>query len=189
MPPGNEVVLVRHGETEWSRSGRHTGRTDLPLTEQGCQQARAVGALLAGRRFGRVLVSPLARARETARLAGYAGETEPDLSEWDYGDFEGRTTAEIREQAPGWLIWQGPVPGGETLEQVAERADRVIARCLEEAGDAALFAHGHILRVLTARWCGLPPVEGRRFVLATATLTVLGWEHEYRGVRVFNASG
>jgi probable phosphoglycerate mutase len=188
MSARKEAYLVRHGETEWSRSGRHTGRTDIPLTERGREQARAAGRLLDGREIARVLVSPLERARETARLAGFGGTAEvcEDLREFDYGDYEGRTTADIRREAPGWLIWTGPAPGGETLERVATRADRVIERIDSAPGSLVLFAHGHLLRILMARWCGLAPIEGRRFALETATLTVLGWEHEYRTIRLLN---
>lgn len=184
----NQIVVVRHGATEWSDARRHTGRTDLPLTDEGREQARAVGRLLEGQSFALVLTSPLQRARETCQLAGYgdaALETD-DLLEWDYGDFEGLTTPQIREQVPAWTVWTHAIPNGETIERVAVRADRVIDRALRAPGDVALFAHAHILRVLTARWCHLPPQEGRRFVLATGTLSVLGWEHEYRGIRVWN---
>lgn len=183
------VVLVRHGETEWSVSGQHTGMTDLPLTDAGRDQARAVGRLLAGRRFALVLTSPLTRARETCQLAGYGdqAQVDADLLEWDYGEMEGRTTAEIRRTHPGWTVWDGPMPGGETIEAVAARADRVIARALDAGGDVALFGHGHALRILTARWCELDPHEGKRFPLRTATFCELGWEHEYRTVTVWNA--
>ena len=182
------LYLVRHGETAWSASGRHTGRTDLDLTERGRQQATALRRLLEGRHFARVLTSPLRRARHTAELAGIGAGAEvvEDLREWDYGDYEGATTPEIQERDPGWLIWTSPVPNGETLEQVGARAERVLERARALDGDVALFAHGHILRVLIARWCGLPPVEGRRFALGTATLSVLGWEHDYATVRAFN---
>lgn len=188
VPAQHDVWVLRHGETEWSRNGRHTGRTDLPLTPGGCDQARAVGRLLAGRAFSLVLVSPLARAGETCRLAGYGdqAEVDDDLREWDYGDHEGVTTTQIREAVPGWTVWTGTCPGGETVAQVAARADRVIARALAAPGDVALFAHGHILRVLTARWCELDPIEGRRFPLDTGTVNVLGWEHEYPVVRRWN---
>jgi broad specificity phosphatase PhoE len=184
----HEVVLVRHGETEWSKSGQHTGVTDLPLTDVGRQQAEGTGRLLAGRSFARVLVSPLSRATETARLAGYGdvAVVDPDLVEWNYGDLEGRTTTEIRETYPGWTVWDGPIPGGETIEQVAARTDRVIEQALAADGDVALFGHGHCLRVLTARWCELDPREGRRFPLFTATLCELGWEHDYRAVNLWN---
>jgi len=184
-PP--EVVLLRHGETEWSASGRHTGRTDVSLTEQGRQQARALGTAVAGRHFAEVLTSPLQRASETCRLAGLDGTVVEDVREWDYGDHEGRTTPEIREEVPGWTVWRGPVPGGERLEDVAARADRVVARLLEAGGDAAVVSHGHFLRVLAARWLELPPVEGRRFALDTATVSVLGTEREARVVRLWNA--
>lgn len=187
----HEVVLVRHGATEWSRDGRHTGRTDLPLLEEGRAQAQATGRLLVGRSFALVLVSPMRRALETCALAGFGdvAETAEDLNEWDYGDYEGITTAQIRETVPGWTVWTGAVPGGETLEEVTLRADRIIARARSTDGDVVLFAHGHILRVITARWCGLDAVEGRRFPLETGTLCVLGWEHEYTGVRLWNERG
>jgi broad specificity phosphatase PhoE len=184
-PP--EVVLLRHGETEWSASGRHTGRTDVPLTERGRQQARALGTAVAGRHFAEVLTSPLQRASETCRLAGLDGTVVEDVREWDYGDHEGRTTPEIREEVPGWTVWRGPVPGGERPEDVAARADRVVARLLAAGGDVAVVSHGHFLRVLAARWLELPPVEGRRFALDTATVSVLGTEREARVVRLWNA--
>jgi broad specificity phosphatase PhoE len=174
-----DIWLVRHGETEWARLGRHTGRTDVPLTELGREQARLVTARLAGVSFALVLSSPLARAFETALLAGFGDrvEPDPDLVEWDYGAYEGRTTSEIRSATPGWSIWrQGPV-GGETIDEVAARADRVIARARSVEGNVLLFAHGHVLRILAARWLGLPPSEGRLFALSTATVSILGWEH------------
>jgi probable phosphoglycerate mutase len=184
----NEVYLLRHGATEWSENGRHTGRTDLPLDDLGREQAGELKRLLDGRQFALVLVSPLGRARETCRLAGYADSAvvDDDLLEWDYGDFEGRTTHDIRDDLPDWTVWSGPMPGGETIDQVASRTERVIARALAADGDVALFAHGHVLRILTARWCELDPREGRRFPLATGTMCVLGWEHEYRGVQRWN---
>lgn len=187
--PRPRVFLLRHGATAWSESGRHTGRTDLPLSDRGRAEAEAVGRALGGRRFALVLVSPLDRARETCALAGYRDEAvvDEDLLEWDYGTYEGITTAEIRVTVPGWSVWDGAVPRGESIEQVAARADRVIARAGEVDGDVALFSHGHLLRVLTARWCGLDPREGRRFPLETGTRSVLGWEHESRGVRLWNA--
>ena len=180
--------LVRHGETEWARLGRHTGRTDVPLTEAGRVQARAIADRLAGIRFGRVLSSPLSRALETARLAGYGHvvEVEPDLAEWDYGAYEGRTTPEIRQSVRGWTIWgQGP-RGGETAADVTARVDRVLIALDDVEGNVALFAHGHVLRVLTARWLGLPASEGRLFALGTATVSVLGWEREARVVERWN---
>jgi probable phosphoglycerate mutase len=185
-----EIWLVRHGETEWSRSGAHTGRTDLPLTPAGRENAAALGRLLAGHRFGLVLCSPMQRARETCRLAGYgdAALIEPNLREWDYGDFEGRTTASIRQEIPGWSLWVSGVRNGETVDQVAARADAVIARALAAEGDAALFAHGHILRILTARWLGLAGDGGRLFALGTASIGVLGYERETRVITRWNLS-
>ena len=172
----HEVVLVRHGETEWSRAGKHTGRTDVPLTERGQQQARAVGDALKERRFALVLTSPLARALETCRLAGFGGTAleQEDLREWDYGAYEGRTTAEIRNDRPGWSLWRDGAPDGETAAQVGERADRVIAEARSVDHDVILFAHGHLLRVLTARWLGLEPSAGKLFALDPATISILG---------------
>ncbi len=182
--------LVRHGETEWARLGRHTGRTDVPLTEVGRAQAAALGRRLRGERFGLVLASPLARAWVTAGLAGFEAtvQAEPDLMEWDYGALEGRTTAAIREDLPGWSIWTGPWPGGETIAGVAARADRVIARATAPGvdGDVLLFAHGHLLRVLTARWLGLDGASGGLFGLSTATVSVLGWDRDRRVVETWN---
>jgi len=185
--PG-DVVLVRHGETAWSASGRHTGRTDVPLTDRGRRQAEALADAVRRWRFGTVLTSPLQRAAETCRLAGLACTVVDDLHEWDYLQHEGRTTTEIRRDTPGWTVWRGPVPGGERIEDVAARADRVVARIEEADGDVAVFSHGHFLRVLTARWLDLPAVEGRRFVLDTATVCVLGTEREVRAIRLWNAS-
>jgi broad specificity phosphatase PhoE len=184
-PP--EVVLLRHGETEWSASGRHTGRTDIPLSERGRAQARALGAAVADRPDALVITSPLRRATETCRLAGLVGVEDADLREWDYGDYEGRTTLEIREEEPGWTVWRGPVPAGERLDEVAARADRVVARLVAAGGDAIVVSHGHFLRVLAARWLEMPPVEGRRLVLDTATVSVLGAEREVRAVLRWNA--
>ena len=183
-----EVVLVRHGETEWSRSGKHTGRTDVLLTARGQRQAEAIAPRLQGHRFARVLSSPLKRAVETCRLTGYGDRCEPcpDLLEWDYGAYEGRTTAEIRRTVPGWSLWRDGVPRGETADEVGHRADRVISAIRLAGGDALLFAHGHILRVLAARWLGLPPADGRLFALDTATVSVLGWEREVAVVRGWN---
>jgi broad specificity phosphatase PhoE len=185
-----ELWLIRHGETEWSRSGQHTGRTDLPLTAQGERQAALLGRRLAGRKFALVLTSPLGRARETCRLAGFGGvaRDEPDLMEWDYGAYEGRTTAQIREEVPGWIIWKGGVRGGESADQVGARCDRVIARCADVDGDVALFAHGHVLRILAARWLELPAARGRHLALDTASLSVLGHERETRVIRSWNES-
>jgi probable phosphoglycerate mutase len=183
----SEVILLRHGETEWSRDGRHTGRTDLPLTGKGEDQARALEAVVKRREFAEVLVSPALRARRTADLAGLAGyRVDSDLWEWDYGGYEGITTAAIRRTRPGWYLWRDGVPPGdaehpgETAEQVGARADRVVARARAaggDIGDVALVAHGHFLRVLAARWLGLPPVAGRFFRLDTGTYSRLGFEH------------
>ena len=182
------IWLVRHGETEWSKSGQHTGRTDIALTPRGEQQAKALGRHLAGRRFALVLTSPMGRARETCRLAGLgeAAQVTEDLHEWNYGIYEGVTTTSVRAKQPGWTIWETPIPGGETVEQVGERARRVIARVEAAAGDVALFAHGHILRILGACWIGLAPIYGRHLGLHTATLSVLGYERETRVIEVWN---
>jgi probable phosphoglycerate mutase len=182
------VVLVRHGETEWSAAGRHTGRTDVPLTEEGLRQAKALGACLEGFSFALVLTSPLQRARETCRLARLeaVAQIRDDLMEWDYGEYEGRTTPDIRTTRPGWSLWDEGVPGGETAGQVGRRADRVIAEARSARGDVALFAHGHILRTLTARWVGLPPDRGRSFALETATISVLGYERETPVIQRWN---
>jgi probable phosphoglycerate mutase len=186
--PEQHVWLARHGETEWARLGRHTSHTDVPLTAVGREQARDLGRRLAGARFGLVLTSPLSRAAETARLAGFDGVAvvDPDLREWDYGALEGRRTAEIREDHPGWSIWTGPWPEGETVEEVGARADRVLARVLAADGDVLLFSHGHMLRVLAARWLELPPTSGALFALGTATLSVLGWDRENPVIESWN---
>lgn len=180
--------LIRHGETEWSVTKRHTGRTDIALTATGKRQAAALGRHLARRAFALVLCSPLQRARETCRLAGYSdvATCTEDLLEWDYGAYEGRTTNEIRTEVPGWSIWTGGVPGGETIEQVGNRAEQVIKQALAVDGDVALFAHAHILRILTACWLGLPPDAGRLFALSTASVSVLGHERETRVISVWN---
>ena len=179
------VFAIRHGETEWSLNGRHTGTTDIPLTANGRRRAALLRPALSGRVFALVLVSPLQRARETCERAG-VGEAliEPDLVEWNYGNYEGLTPEEIHEQAPGWLIFRDGCPGGETPEQVGARADRVIARARAVAGDVALFAHGHVLRVLVARWLGLPAGAGQHFLLDTGTLSVLA---DYRGIPAVKA--
>lgn len=185
-----EVVLVRHGETEWSRSGQHTGRTDIPLTERGRQAAHAVGVALRGRRFALVLTSPLARAAETCRLAGFGevAQARDELLEWDYGAYEGRKTIDIRKERPGWTLWRDGVPDGETAAQVGARADRVIAELRAADGDAAVFAHGHVLRALAARWLGLEPSGGRLFALDPATISILGYERETAVVLMWNRS-
>jgi probable phosphoglycerate mutase len=183
-----QIWLVRHGETEWSLTGQHTGRTDVPLTPAGRRQAEALGRNLAGRSFALVLTSPLGRARETCRLAGYGdiAQVMDDLREWDYGIYEGRTTAAIRAAEPTWSIWTSPVPEGESVDQVGTRARRVIDRALAAGDDVALFGHGHLLRILTACWIGGPPGDGRLFALATASISVLGWERETRVIQRWN---
>lgn len=183
-----DIWIVRHGETDWSRRGLHTGRTDAPLTAAGEREAIALRRRFGGRRFALVLSSPLSRARETCRLAGYGdvAQVENDLREWDYGVYEGRTTAEIQRETPGWTIWEGEVPGGETAVEVGCRADRVIRQATEAGGDVALFAHGHLLRVLAARWLGLGPTEGRLFALWTSSIGVLGYERDVRVIRAWN---
>jgi broad specificity phosphatase PhoE len=186
--PG-ELFLIRHGETEWSRSGQHTSRTDLLLTENGRLRAKTLGQTLKGMYpggFALVLSSPMRRAIETCSLAGYQGEIEENLREWDYGSYEGLTSGDIHKTAPGWTIWTGPVPGGETPAQIGARADRVIQRCLAVPGNVALFSHGHMLRVLAARWLELAPEEGRLLGLDTASISALGWEHVTRVVRLWN---
>ena len=187
-PSAQELVLVRHGETEWSRSGRHTGRTEVELTEHGREQAKAVGAALRNRDFALVLTSPLGRALETCGLAGFGDRAvqRNELMEWDYGSYEGRTTAEIREEWPGWTLWGDGVPGGETVEEIGERVDRVLGELRSVDGDALLFAHGHVLRVLTARWLELDPDAGRLFALDPATISTLGYERETAVVQLWN---
>jgi broad specificity phosphatase PhoE len=185
---GPTLVLVRHGETEWSRTGLHTGRTEVPLTDAGREQARRVGARLRGRSFALVLTSPLGRARETCELAGFGerAEIEPDLQEFDYGEYEGIATPEIRETRPGWNLWRDGAPGGERPEDVGERADRALARALEAGGDVALFAHGHVLRVLAARWIELGAAYGGHLALGTASVSELGYERERRAIWLWN---
>jgi len=174
------LFLVRHGQTKWSRTGQHTGKTDLPLEPEGRAQAVAVGSLLAGQEFALVLTSPLARATETCRLAGFGDRAEltDDLMEWDYGEYEGLTTADIQEGRPGWILWNDGAPGGEMPSDVGRRADRVIDQVRAAVGDTLCFAHGHLLRVLAARWLGLPPAAGRLLVLDPGSLSVLGWERD-----------
>jgi broad specificity phosphatase PhoE len=183
-----EVVLVRHGETEWTRSGRHTGRTDIPLTAEGRRQAQLLRRRLARRSFARVLTSPLSRAAETCALAGFdsVAQSTDDLLEWDYGDYEGLRTIDIRRDRPGWTLWADGVPNGEAAEEVARRADRVIAGARAAEGDVALFGHGHLLRVLAARWLGAGAEEGRWFSLAPARLSILGWEREAPVIALWN---
>jgi probable phosphoglycerate mutase len=185
-----EVYLARHGETDWTVSGQHTGRTDLPLTARGERNAINLGERLRGIRFSRVLVSPLGRARRTCELAGYASGVEvvADLTEWDYGAYEGRLTAEIRAGRTGWYLFRDGCPGGETVTDVGARADRVIAHLRDAGGHALLFGHGHFFRVLAARWIGLPPEDARHLLLSTASLSVLSYEHalDDPAVRLWN---
>jgi broad specificity phosphatase PhoE len=186
----SEIVLVRHGQTEWSRDGRHTGRTDIPLLDEGRRDAEALRAPLARRSLVLVLCSPLSRAGETAELAGFGDriEREDDLLEWDYGDYEGVTTPEIRRARPDWDLWRDGCPGGESPADVAARADRVLARAAEADGDVVLVAHGHILRVVAARWLGLGPEGGALLALSPATLSVLGFERETHVVSSWNCA-
>jgi broad specificity phosphatase PhoE len=178
--PRPRAWLVRHGETEWSKSGKHTSISDVPLTGRGREEAGLVRDRLGSQRFALVLSSPRVRALDTARLAGFADTVEAtdDLAEWNYGVYEGRTTAEIRETEPGWSVWTHEVTGGETRADVAARVDRVIDRVRAVDGDTLLFAHKHVLRVLAARWLEMGPAEGRHFALDTATISILGWERE-----------
>jgi broad specificity phosphatase PhoE len=178
--------LIRHGETAWSLSGQHTSTTDLPLTAEGERKAAAVGKMLGGKKFAAVFTSPMERARETCRLAGYGDYALilRDLLEWNYGSYEGLTSAEIQKTAPGWTIWTGTPPGGETIEQVAERALRVIRSAPE--GEVAIFGHGHMLRILTACWLELEPQTGRCFALSTGSISVLGYERETRVIQTWN---
>ena len=174
------VVLVRHGQTEWSLAGRHTGRTDVPLTAEGAREAAAIGERLAGRTFSLVLTSPLSRASETCRLAGFGAraQTNDDLREWDYGSYEGLTTAQIREHRPGWSVLKDGAPGGEDAADVGKRADRVLESIRAVDGPVLVFAHGHVSRVIGARWIGLPPDHARFFALSTGSISTLGHERE-----------
>jgi broad specificity phosphatase PhoE len=188
MAPSRQIVLVRHGETPWSLAGKHTGRTDVGLTDAGREGARRVGESLAGRDFTRVLSSPLSRALDTCRLAGFGGAAQADgaLLEWDYGDYEGLTTPEIRATRPGWSLWRDGCPGGDAARDVEARLDPLVAALGAAEGDAVVFAHGHILRALAARWLGLPASEGRLFALTTAAICVLGFEREARVLARWN---
>ncbi len=183
------VTLARHAETEWSLSGQHTGHTDIPLTDSGRDKARALAEKLRARSFDRVLTSPLSRAAETATLAGFPdAEHDPDLMEWDYGDDEGMTTPQVREQRNAdWLLWRDGATGGEAADDVGARVDRVIERVTADDEDILIFAHGHVLRVLAARWLEQPADFGARLVLGTGTLSVLGYEHDIRAVLSWNA--
>ena len=183
-----EVWLMRHGETEWSAAGRHTGRTDLPLTDAGQAAARRIGTVAASQAFAAVFVSPLRRARETCELAGLgdAAVVDEDLREWNYGEYEGLTTAQIRETRPDWTVWRDGCPGGEVAADVGARVDRVITRLREYDAAVAVFGHGHCLRVLAARWTGLAAEDGARIALETATVSILGWEREQPVIRTWN---
>jgi len=185
-----KLWIVRHGETTWARLGRHTSRTDVPLTSRGREDARRIGVLLADGDFALVLSSPKRRALATAKLAGFASRVElsDDLLEWDYGADEGLTTPQIRADRPGWTIWRDGPRDGETARHVAARVDRVIARVRAAPGDALVFAHGHVLRALTARWLQLPVRDGRLFELDTATVSVLGWEREQPVIERWNVT-
>jgi probable phosphoglycerate mutase len=188
-PEAQKIFLIRHGETEWSRDGKHTGVTDVLLTEQGRKIARLLQPVLAQENFVVVLSSPLQRARETCELAGLgkAAAIEPNLMEWNYGDYEGLTTKQIQSARPGWSVFHHGCPGGETPEQVAGRADRVLAKVRAADGNVALFAHGHILRVLAARWINLPASSGEHLLLDTATLSVLGYYYDAPALKMWNA--
>ena len=184
----DHLWLIRHGETEWTLSGAHTGSTDIPLTEVGRQQAAGLGAYLARHSFSLVLSSPLSRALDTARIAGYHPQVDSDLCEWDYGAYEGRKTAEIRQERPGWALWRDGVPEGESIKDVAARARRVIAKANESDGEVALFAHGHFLRILASCWLELAPDDARLFALGTASISTLGYERETRVITRWNLS-
>lgn len=186
--PTSELWVVRHGETEWSRDGRHTSTTELDLTEEGERVARTLAERLDPADFDLVLSSPRLRARRTAQLAGFEDpEPTEDLAEWAYGDYEGVTTPEIRETVPGWTVWSHPCPGGESAAEVARRLDRVVERARSHDGRTLVFSHGHASRVLAARWLGLPPESGQHFLLGTATVSVLAWERESPAVSRWNA--
>jgi broad specificity phosphatase PhoE len=184
------LFLVRHGETEWSATGRHTGWTDIPLNENGIEQAMRLGERLAGYTFELVLTSPLSRALETCRIGGLGDVAviDPDLREWNYGEFEGRTTDDIRREIPAWTIWTARISQGESVEDVGARVDRVIAKVLPVDGDVAIFGHGHALRILAARWLDLEPAAGALFELSTATISRLGWEREHRVIELWNGA-
>jgi len=183
-----QIYLIRHGETEWAKNGQHTGRTDLPLTDAGREQAGFLWPILDELKFAHIISSPLKRALETANIAGLGPrlETEKDLMEWDYGDYEGLTTNQIRDQVPGWSIWTHSCPNGETLDQVTQRVDRVVAKIQSSEGNVVIFSHGHFLRVLVSRWIGLPGSYGSRFLLGTSTLSILGYENGLPVIRTWN---
>jgi len=187
---GPQLLVIRHGETEWSRAGRHTGRTDVPLNEQGRDEARDAGRTLDGWSIARAYTSPLERARETAEIVGLDCDltVDSDLVEWDYGIYEGKTTPQVRQVVPNWSIWTHPLTEGESIDDVGLRVDRFLSRVLAEVptGNVAVFAHGHVLAVLIARWCGLASIEGRRFPLGTGSVSLLGWHREDRVLRALN---
>jgi broad specificity phosphatase PhoE len=182
------IYLIRHGETEWAKTGRHTGLTDIPLTDAGRQQAGFLLPIFDDVKFARILSSPLQRALETAKLAGLGSRVEVDraLMEWGYGDYEGLTTKQIRSLVPGWSVWTHPCPGGETIDQVSHRADLVVATLRSIEGNVAIFSHGHFLRVLVTRWIGLPANHGSHFLLGTSTLSILGYENELPVIKTWN---
>lgn len=186
-----QIYLVRHGETAWSLSGQHTGHTDIPLTARGEHAAQELGVRMKGLRFAKVFTSPLQRARRTSELAGFgqSAQADPDLMEWNYGEYEGRRTVDIRAARPGWRLFEHGCPGGETLAEVAGRADRIIVRIREIKSDVLIFAHRDILRILIARWIALPPIEGRRLDLATTSMSTLGYDHDLDEpvIRLLNA--
>jgi probable phosphoglycerate mutase len=182
------IYLIRHGETEWAKNGRHTGRTDIALTDTGREHAGFLLPIFDEVKFTRILSSPLQRALETAKLAGLTSRVESDkeLLEWDYGDYEGMTTQQIRDRVPGWSIWTHPCPNGETIDQISQRAGRVVATLRSSPGNVAIFSHGHFLRVLVSRWIGLSADHGSRFLLGTSTLSILGYENELPVIKTWN---
>lgn len=186
--PDLELWLIRHGETAWSLSGAHTSRTDIPLTDRGMERARKIHDYLQGKIFSMVLTSPMQRAMETCRIAGFGdvAQIDDDLCEWNYGAYEGRTTKEIQRKIPGWSVWSSQILDGESIDQVAVRANRVIARAAANGGSVALFAHGHILRILAACWIQSPPATGSRLALSTGAVSTLGYEHETRVITMWN---
>jgi broad specificity phosphatase PhoE len=186
--PRFQLWLMRHGETKWSQSGAHTGRTDIPLTPRGRSDAIAIGESLRGICFSRVITSPLQRARETCRIAGFGdvAEVRVELSEWDYGRYEGLTTAQVRKKVPGWSIWSSDPPGGEPLAEVGTRAAKLIEECASFGGRIALFSHAHFLRILAAVWVGLPPNAGKLLALHTGSVSILGFERDNRVIEVWN---
>jgi probable phosphoglycerate mutase len=188
-----KVYLARHGETEWSLSGQHTGRSDIPLTQRGETNARSLGERLKKDKFTCVLTSPLQRAKRTCELAGFGAraEVDADLMEWNYGDYEGRRTVDIRKERPGWFLFRDGCPGGESLNDIGERADRVLSSLRADGGNVLLFSHGHFLRVLGTRWLGLPVSEARHFLLNTASISILGYEHDLTEpvLRLWNEDG